>query len=78
MASIFDKILRAGEGKILAKLKILTKAVNSLESEFQQLSDEELKNDKGAIQFGIDKTLPKTLVRKLIRTRIRLLREANN
>ena len=45
MASIFDKILRAGEGKILAKLKALTSAVNSLEPEFQQLSDEELKNE---------------------------------
>jgi preprotein translocase subunit SecA len=45
LASIFDKILRAGEGKVLAKLKALTKAVNSLESEFQQLSDEELKNE---------------------------------
>jgi preprotein translocase subunit SecA len=45
LASIFDKILRAGEGKVLAKLKALTKAVNSLETEFQQLSDEELKNE---------------------------------
>ena len=45
MASIFDKILRAGEGKVLAKLKALTNAVNSLETEFQQLSDEELKNE---------------------------------
>ena len=45
MASIFDKVLRAGEGKVLAKLKSLTKAVNSLEPEFQQLSDEELKNE---------------------------------
>ena len=45
MASIFDKILRAGEGKVLAKLTALTKAVNSLETEFQQLSDEELKNE---------------------------------
>ena len=45
MASIFDKILRAGEGKVLAKLKTLTKAVNSLETEFQQLSDEDLKSE---------------------------------
>ena len=45
MPSIFDKIIRAGEGKILAKLKALTSAVNSLEPEFQQLSDEELKNE---------------------------------
>ena len=34
------------------------------------------KTSKGAIQFDIGKTLPKTLVRKLIRTRIRLLKEA--
>jgi uncharacterized protein YdhG (YjbR/CyaY superfamily) len=43
--------------------------------------DKELMNyktSKGAIQFGTDKPLPKTLVRKLIKTRIRLLREANN
>jgi preprotein translocase subunit SecA len=45
LASIFDKILRAGEGKVLAKLKSLTLAVNALEPEFQQLSDEELKNE---------------------------------
>jgi uncharacterized protein YdhG (YjbR/CyaY superfamily) len=36
------------------------------------------KTSKGAIQFGPDKPLPKTLVRKLIKTRIRLLREASN
>ncbi|MFM7014309.1 MAG: preprotein translocase subunit SecA [Actinomycetota bacterium] len=45
MASIFDSLLRAGEGKVLAKLKALTQAVNHLEPEFQQLSDEELRNE---------------------------------
>lgn len=34
------------------------------------------KTSKGALQFAIDKPLPKTLVRKLISTRIRLLRQA--
>lgn len=34
------------------------------------------KTSKGALQFAVDKPLPKTLVRKLISTRIRLLREA--
>lgn len=34
------------------------------------------KTSKGALQFEIDKPLPKTLVRKLINTRIRLLRQA--
>jgi uncharacterized protein YdhG (YjbR/CyaY superfamily) len=36
------------------------------------------KTSKGAIQFGIDKPLPKTLVRKLIKTRIRLLSKASS
>ncbi len=45
MASIFDKLLRAGEGRTLAKLKALTSAVNHLEPDFKQLSDEELKNE---------------------------------
>jgi uncharacterized protein YdhG (YjbR/CyaY superfamily) len=33
------------------------------------------KTSKGAIQFPVDKPLPATLVRKLISTRIRLLKE---
>jgi uncharacterized protein YdhG (YjbR/CyaY superfamily) len=33
------------------------------------------KTSKGAIQFAIDKPLPKTLVRKLIQTRLRILKE---
>ena len=36
------------------------------------------KTSKGAIQFGIDKPLPKTLVRKLIKTRIRHLSKASS
>lgn len=50
MASIFDKILRAGEGKVLAKLKTLTSAVNALEPEFKQLTDEELKNETTSLR----------------------------
>ena len=50
MPSIFDKIIRAGEGKILAKLKALTSAVNALEPEFKQLSDDELKNETTALR----------------------------
>ena len=33
------------------------------------------KTSKGALQFGIDKPLPKSLVRKLIKTRMRILAE---
>lgn len=34
------------------------------------------KTSKGALQFAIDKPLPKSLVRKLIQTRIRILKQA--
>ncbi|PZG43483.1 preprotein translocase subunit SecA [Spongiactinospora gelatinilytica] len=43
MAAILDKILRAGEGKILRKLKRLADQVNSIEDDFRNLSDAELR-----------------------------------
>lgn len=43
MPAIFDKILRAGEGRILKKLNAIVKAVNALEVEIESLSDQELK-----------------------------------
>ena len=42
MASIFDTLLRAGEGKILKKLESISQEVNALEPNYQALSDEEL------------------------------------
>ena len=42
MASIFDTLLRAGEGKILKKLESISREVNALEPNYQALSDEEL------------------------------------
>ena len=42
MASIFDKLLRAGEGKILKRLESIAQEVNALEANYQSLSDEEL------------------------------------
>ncbi len=41
--AIIDKILRAGEGKILRKLEAIAKQVNALETAFVEMSDEELK-----------------------------------
>ncbi|MEU6997107.1 preprotein translocase subunit SecA [Nonomuraea sp. NPDC046570] len=43
MAAILDKILRAGEGKILRKLKRIADQVNSIEDDFKSLSDAELR-----------------------------------
>ena len=45
MASIIDKLLRAGEGRLLAKLRNHAAAVNALESNFSNLTDEELANE---------------------------------
>ncbi len=44
MVLVLDKILRAGEGRILRKLESLAKQVNALEPELQKLSDEQLKS----------------------------------
>lgn len=44
MVLVLDKLLRAGEGKILKKLESFAKQINQLEPEFKNLSDEELKN----------------------------------
>ena len=44
MVLVLDKILRAGEGKILKKLESFAKQINQLEPEFKNLSVEELKN----------------------------------
>ncbi|MFJ8044961.1 preprotein translocase subunit SecA [Kitasatospora sp. NPDC096147] len=41
--SVFDKILRAGEGKVLRKLQRIAAQVNSIEEDFVNLSDEDLR-----------------------------------
>ena len=41
--SVFDKLMRAGEGKILRKLHRIADQVNSIEEDFVDLSDAELR-----------------------------------
>ncbi|MEV0458388.1 preprotein translocase subunit SecA [Catellatospora methionotrophica] len=41
--SIFEKILRAGEGRMLRRLKAIAEAVNSIEENYVDLSDAELR-----------------------------------
>ncbi|GII91057.1 preprotein translocase subunit SecA [Sinosporangium siamense] len=43
MPAILDKILRAGEGKILRKLKRISDQVNSIEDSFREMDDDELR-----------------------------------
>ncbi|GAB3673291.1 preprotein translocase subunit SecA [Actinocorallia lasiicapitis] len=41
--AVIDKILRAGEGKVLRKLKRIAAQVNSIEEDFTEMSDAELR-----------------------------------
>ncbi len=41
--SVFNKLMRAGEGKILRKLHRIAAQVNSIEEDFLDLSDAELR-----------------------------------
>jgi len=41
--SIFEKILRAGEGRVLRRLKAISDAVNSIEENYTDLTDAELR-----------------------------------
>ena len=50
MASVINKLLRAGEGRILAKLRNYVSAVNALEDNFKHLTDEELRGETDALR----------------------------
>ncbi len=50
MASIINKLLRAGEGRVLKRLKTYTEAVNALEDSFKALSDDELRNETAVLR----------------------------
>ena len=50
MASIIDKLLRAGEGRLLRKLQSIAAEVNALEPNFQALTDDELHGETAALR----------------------------
>ncbi|MGV8896738.1 MAG: preprotein translocase subunit SecA [Rhodoglobus sp.] len=45
MANVLERALRVGEGRLLRRLKHYADAVNHLEEDFKELTDEELKNE---------------------------------
>ena len=45
MASVLEKVLRVGEGRILRRLEAYAKAVNALEDDFSELTDDELMHE---------------------------------
>ncbi len=55
MANPLEKLLRAGEGRILRRLGGVVKAVNALEDDFAELSDEELRNETAELRERYEK-----------------------
>jgi preprotein translocase subunit SecA len=50
VASVLEKVLRVGEGRILRKLESYAKAINALEDGFKDLTDEELRDETPALR----------------------------
>jgi len=42
---VIDRLLRVGEGRILKKLAVIAKQVNSIEEDFEKLTDAELRGE---------------------------------
>ena len=51
---VFDRVLRAGEGKKLRALAGLVPEVNALEPEIEALSDDELRARTGELRSRLD------------------------
>ncbi|MCC6270965.1 MAG: preprotein translocase subunit SecA [Microbacteriaceae bacterium] len=45
MANVLERVLRVGEGRTLRRLERYAHAINQLEDDFKELTDEELKNE---------------------------------
>jgi len=50
LALFVDKLLRAGEGRLVRKLEVIASGVNALEANYQELSDEELKAETSTLR----------------------------
>ncbi len=45
MANVLERVLRVGEGRLLRRLKNFSEAVNHLEESFEELTDDELRDE---------------------------------
>ena len=54
MPAFFDKMLRAGEGKILRKLKTIAEQVNAIEDDFVAMTDAELRSMTDEFRARLD------------------------
>ena len=63
MANPLEKLLRAGEGRILRRLQQVVKAVNALEEDYAQLTDEDLRGETAELRarYEAGETLDKLM-----------------
>src|SRR5690606_975482 len=54
LMGLFDRVLRAGEGKRLRALKGLVPDINALEATYEPMSDEELRAQTGKFRERLD------------------------
>ena len=52
--SLFDKVLRIGEGKILRQLAAISSAVNAIEDDYVAMSDAELRGQTELFRARLD------------------------
>ncbi len=50
MANVLERVLRVGEGRTLKRLKAYAEAINRLEEDFSDLTDDELKNETAELR----------------------------
>ncbi|MEN9619997.1 MAG: preprotein translocase subunit SecA, partial [Actinomycetota bacterium] len=50
MANVLERVLRVGEGRILRRLKAYAEAINQLEDDFSDLTDDELRNETAELR----------------------------
>jgi preprotein translocase subunit SecA len=55
VANPFEKLLRAGEGRLRRKLQRIVNAVNGLESSYAELTDEDLRNETAELRARFEK-----------------------
>ena len=53
--AVFQKLLRAGEGKKIRALESLVPEINAVETEYQRLTDDELRAKTGDFKLEIER-----------------------
>ena len=57
--SILEKVLRAGEGRMVRRLKAIAEAVNSIEDDYVDLTDDELRECTQQFKERVEEVLAK-------------------